>query len=341
MKSKIRYGLVGCGRICYKHRIAIKESGNSELIAVCDIIEERAKKVADEEKCDYYPDIKKMLKREDIDIVDICTPNYTHPELIKEAAKAGKHVLSEKPLALTEKDALDVTKFCEKQGVKLYVVKQNRYNPPIIKLKQALDQKRFGKLVLGNTTVRWFRPQSYYDESPWHGRKEKDGGMLFNQASHHIDMLQWLMGPVESVQAKIATLTHKIETEDTAVAILKFKNGALGTIEATASAGPKNTEGSVSIVGEKGTAKVGGCALNRIDVWEFQDFTNEDELVKNCSIESTNVYGIGHTAQIKDVSNALLSGKLVLVDGYEAAKSIKIIEAMLKSAETGKEIFLK
>ena len=343
MAQTINFAIIGCGRISSKHLEAIRDTENAKLVAVCDNKEELAKKVSEQYNCDCYTDYKEMLKREDIDIVNVCTPNGMHPLFVTEVANAKKHVLCEKPMALNLEEADKMIKSCKDNHVKLFVVKQNRYNPPIMKMREALDNGRFGKLLIGNVTVRWSRPQEYYDENEWHGTKNMDGGMLFTQASHHIDMLQWFMGPVQSVRAMQDTFTHKIETEDTAVAILRFKSGALGVIEATTCTFPKNMEGSITLLGEKGTVKIGGMAMNKIDHWEFADYQNEDSTVKEVATFPSNVYGFGHRELIKSiVCNLLKTGTEngYTVDGEEGVKSVKIIKAIYKSAETGQEVLL-
>jgi UDP-N-acetyl-2-amino-2-deoxyglucuronate dehydrogenase len=342
IRDCVNFALIGCGRISEKHVNAIKSTPGAKMVAVCDTKEDRAQAVALALNCDYYSDYKEMLKRPDIDVVDLCTPNGSHANLTLEIANSGKHVLCEKPMALKVEDCDRMIKACKDNDVHLFVIKQNRFNPPITKLREAIDRGRFGKLFLGNITVRWTRPQEYYDETDWHGTKNIDGGMLFTQASHHVDMLQWMMGPVHSVKANIATLNHKIETEDTAVVVLKFKNGAMGVIEATTCTFPKNMEGSITILGEKGTVKIGGMAMNKVDHWEFADFRNEDENIKDCATNPTNVYGFGHNEVIRHVVDSILcNGPIVsAVGGEEGRKSVKLIEAIYESAETGKEVFI-
>lgn len=341
-KETINFALIGCGKISERHLNAIKQTPKTKLIAVCDIQEGKAKALASTLQCDAYSDYKEMLKRDDINIVDICTPNGMHAPITIDVANAGRHVLLEKPMALIVEDCDKMMKACKENGVHLFVVKQNRFNPPIIKLREAIERGRFGKLVLGNVTVRWARPQDYYDKDEWHGSRCMDGGMLFTQASHHIDMLQWMMGPVHSVKSNVATLTHNIETEDTAVVVIRFKNGALGVVEATTCTFPKNMEGSITILGEKGTAKVGGTAMNKIDYWEFSDFKNEDENIRECTTNPPNVYGYGHNEVIRHVTDSLLHNGPIVggVGGEEGRKSVKLIEAIYESASTGKEVFL-
>lgn len=217
-KQKVRFAVIGCGRICKIHTAVLSELPGSEIVVVCDVVRERAEKFAKKYLCDFTTDYHEILQRDDIDVVNICTPTYLHPEMAVNAAKAGKHVVTEKPMALSLNEADSMIEACGKAGVKLFVIKQNRYNPPIIRLKEAIDEMRFGRILYGNTTVRWYRPQSYYDEDEWF--RKFGGGVLINQASHNIDMLQWLVGSVAQVYAKTSTLGHDIEVEDLGLAVL-------------------------------------------------------------------------------------------------------------------------
>jgi predicted dehydrogenase len=227
---------------------------------------------------------------------------------------------------------------CKKNGVKLFIVKQNRYNPPIIKLKEAIDEGRFGKIYYGNTTVFWYRKQEYYDEHEWFRNRGQGGGVIINQASHNIDMLQWLMGPVDWVYTTIDTKGHKIETEDLGLAILKFKNGAWGTIEATTCAFPRNLEGSITIFGENGSVKVGGIQMNEMQIWEFKDARSEDGIFCRHSTAPSDVYGFGHIKFMEDVIRALQGEKISYIDGVEGKASLELILAMYESAYTGKTV---
>jgi len=336
----IKFAIVGCGRISDKHIEAIKKIPSAELVGICDSNREKADMTAKNSNVQVYYDYSEMLEKTDADVIDICTPSGLHCEMTIEAAKAGKHVMTEKPMALKLSDADLMLKTCRENNVQLFVVKQNRYNPPIVKLYGALKKGRFGKLFLLNTTVRWSRPQEYYDRDSWRGTKKMDGGVLLNQASHHIDLLLWLGGPVKSVFAITDTLNHNIEVEDIGVAILNFENGAIGVIETTTCIYPKNMEGSLSVFGEKGSAKVGGVAVNKIDHWDFSDYENDDELIVKHSTNPPNVYGFGHIEYIKNVIGAIQNNKVGLVDGEEGRKSLELIEAIYKSAETGKKIFI-
>ena len=338
-KEKLfKVGLIGCGRISKIHTSVLSSLPGVKLTAVCDIAEERAQNYAQKFKCETYADYKKMLKAKNIDIINICTPTHMHAQMAVDAAEAGKHVVSEKPMAITLSDADRMIEACKKNGVKLFVVKQNRYNSPIVKLKEAIDEKRFGKIFYGKTTVYWQRDQHYYDENIWFKTRDMGGGVIINQASHNIDMLCWLMGPAESVYAKIDTMTHRIDTEDFGVGIVKFKSGAWGIIEATTCVYPKNIEGSITILGENGSVKIGGIQMNERQLWEFRDHKNEDDIHSHCSTEPSDVYGYGHIKFFEDVLRVLNGENMLYVDGNEGKISLELISAMYESASTGKEV---
>lgn len=265
MSAVVKVALVGCGRIAGTHFEAIREVEGLELAGVCDIIEERARAAGERNEVPWFTSYAAMLEEVACDAVAICTPSGLHPQHGIQAARAGKHVICEKPMAIALQGADDLVHACDQAGVHLFVVKQNRLNPSVQLVKRALDKGRFGRLYLANTTVRWTRPQEYYDQAPWRGTWEFDGGAFMNQASHYVDLIQWLVGPVESVVAKTATLARRVETEDTGVAVLKFRSGALGVIEVTMLTYPRNLEGSFTLLGEKGTVRIGGTAVNRIE----------------------------------------------------------------------------
>ena len=281
---------------------------------------------------------ERMLAESKADIATIATPSGLHAEQGVAAAKAGKHVVMEKPMAISLTGADALVQACDKAGVQLFVVKQNRLNPPIQLLKRAVDRNRFGRIYLASCTVHWARPQEYYDQAPWRGTWEFDGGAFMNQASHYVDLIQWLMGPVESVMAKTATLARRIETEDTGIAILKFRSGALGTIEVTMLAYPRNLEGSLTILGEKGSAKVGGTAVNKIEHWEFADPDDDDKLVESANTNPTNVYGLGHQGYYRNVLAVLRGEAKPDTDGRAGRKSLELILGIYESAKTGREV---
>lgn len=341
--KKIKFALVGCGRIAKRHSelLGQKQIEGVELIAVCDLIEERARQISDRFNVPHYKDMDEMMKKEPVDVVVVLTPSGLHAEHVIALAKYGKHIMVEKPMALRVDDANQMIRACKESGSRLFVIKQNRFNVPVMKLREALDGGRFGKLVLGTVRVRWSRDQSYYDHDSWRGTWAMDGGVLANQASHHIDMLEWMMGEVESVFAKSITAIVNIEAEDTAVVTLKFKNGALGVIEATTATRPKDLEGSLSILGEAGSVIIGGFAMNKMEVWNFvKPLPGDNEVMKKYSVNPPNVYGFGHQAYYGHVVESIKNGKDHLVNGLEGIKSVRLINAIYQSIDTGKEVYI-
>ncbi len=282
------------------------------------------------------------MQNESIDAIVVLTESGNHAKNVVELARYRKHIVVEKPMALTLDDADDMIRACDSAAVKLFVVKQNRFNVPVVKLREALEQGRFGKLVLGTVRVRWCREQKYYDEAPWRGTWAMDGGVLTNQASHHVDLLEWMMGEVESVFGRSSTALARIEAEDTAVVTLKFRSGALGVIEATTAARPKDLEGSISILGEGGTVEIGGFAVNQMKVWHFaESMRGDDEVMERFSVNPPNVYGFGHQAYYEHVVDCIKNDRRHLVDGLEGRKSLELINAIYESIETNKEIQLR
>ena len=340
----LKFGLVGCGRIAKRHSelLGHNQINNASLVAVCDIDEEKAKKIGEQFNVPYYTDMDEMMQKESIDVVSVLTESGYHAKHVINLAKYGKHIVVEKPMALTLDDADAMIKACDENGCKLFVVKQNRFNVPVVKLREAMDEKRFGKLVLGTIRVRWSRDQNYYDQAWWRGRWDMDGGVLTNQASHHVDLLEYMMGDVESVFAKSTTALVNIEAEDTAIVTLKFRNGALGIIEATTAVRPKDLEGSISILGETGTVEIGGFAVNKMLHWNFTHKKDgDDEVMEKYSVNPPNVYGFGHQAYYEHVVDSILNNKKHLVDGLVGRKSLELISAIYESIETGKEVFLR
>jgi predicted dehydrogenase len=261
---------------------------------------------------------------------------------VVELARHGKHIVVEKPMALRLQDADAMIKACDTAGVKLFVVKQNRFNVPVVKLREAINQNRFGKLVLGTVRVRWCRAQSYYDQAPWRGTWALDGGVLTNQASHHVDLLEWMLGEVDSVFAMSTTALANIEAEDTAVVTLRFRNGALGVIEATTAVRPKDLEGSISILGEGGSVEIGGFAVNKMKEWNFvKPQLGDDEVMEKYSVNPPSVYGFGHHAYYEHVVDCINNNRQHLVDGPTGRKSLELINAIYESIETGKEVTLR
>jgi predicted dehydrogenase len=282
-----------------------------------------------------------MMTSAQLDAVSVLTPSGTHAANVLELAPYGKHIIVEKPMALTLSDADAMIAACAAHKVRLFVVKQNRFNVPVVKLREALDEGRFGKIFLGTVRVRWCRRQDYYDNDAWRGTWAMDGGVLANQASHHVDLLEWMMGEVESVYAKGITALANVETEDTAVVTLKFRSGALGLIEATTAARPKDLEGSISILGGSGTVEIGGFAVNEMKVWNFSEKVPEDaDMRTKYSVNPPNVYGFGHQAYYEHVVDCITNNRRVLVDGQEGRKSLELITAIYESIESGREVRL-
>jgi len=311
------------------------------LSAVCDNKLERAKAFGEKYKVPYFTDMHQMMKEmgDKIDVISILTPSGDHAEHTVQMSKYSKPIIVEKPMALTLADADRMIEACDRNGSRLFVVKQNRFNLPVKKMFEALEAGRFGKLVLGTVRVRWCRTQEYYDQDPWRGTWQHDGGVFANQAIHHVDLLNWVMGDVESVFAKSTRALVNIEAEDTGVVILKFKNGALGVIEATTATRPKDLEGSISVLGEKGTVEIGGFAVNEMKIWNFVDATDEDKkVIETHKVNPPNVYGFGHTEYLNDVVSAIKTGKNALVQGLEGRKSLELVTAIYESIETGKEV---
>ena len=341
----VKFALVGCGRISGKHVGVISKHLNdmARLVAVCDTNYERAKKVGLENNIPFYEDYNEMLKKHpDIEVVNILTESGNHAKhVIDIASKYKKHIVVEKPMALTLVDADNMIDACEKADVKLFVVKQNRYNLPVTKLLDAIENNRFGKIVMGSVRVRWCRKQEYYDQDEWRGTWSMDGGVLSNQASHHIDLLELVLGTPVSVVAKGRTALVDVETEDTGIAIITFESGALGIVEATTAARPIDIEGSLSVLGENGSVEISGFAVNQMKTWNFVNTSEEDNnALKDFDENPPNVYGFGHIKYLQQVCDSILNNHKAVIDGNEGRKSLSLIRAIYESMETGKEVFL-
>lgn len=340
----IRFALVGCGRIARRHAELLGNGmiDGAKLAAVCDTNISKAKYYGEKFGVSFFTQMEEMLETEEIDAVSILTPSGLHAEHTLRLAPYKKHIIVEKPMALTLDDATAMINACNQYDCRLFIVKQNRFNVPVIKLHEAMNSGRFGKLVMGTVRVRWCRQQNYYDMDSWRGTWALDGGVLTNQASHHIDLLQWMMGEVDSVAAMSNTSLVNIEAEDTAVVILRFRNGALGVIEATTATRPKDLEGSISILGEHGTVEIGGFAVNKIKTWQFSEaLPGDNEIVEKYSVNPPNVYGYGHQTYYEHVVNCLKRNTAQLVDGLTGMKSLELINAIYESIETKKEVFLR
>ena len=333
-----RVAFVGCGRISANHFEALSRIDGLDLVAVCDTVESRARAAGEQWGVPWFTSHERMMSQVPCDVVSIATPSGMHPQHGIAAARAGKHVVSEKPMAITLSAADELVKACDDAGVQLFVVQQNRLNATVQLVKRALDKGRFGRLYMANATVRWARPQEYYDQAPWRGTWEFDGGAFMNQASHYVDLIQWLVGPVEGVMAKTATMARRIEAEDSGAALLKFRNGAIGVIEVTMLTFPKNYEGSVTILGERGTVKIGGTAVNRIEHWQFADYDDDDKLVEAANTAPPSVYGFGHEPYYRNVLKVLRGEAGPDTDGRGGRKSLELILGIYESAKTGREV---
>ena len=340
----LTFALVGCGRIAKRHSelLGNGQIAGARLAAVCDVAAEKATRIGEQFSVPWFSDMHEMMIKTKPDVVVVLTESGYHAQHVIQLAKYGKHIVVEKPMALTLDDVDAMIQACDVAGVKLFVIKQNRFNVPVLKLREALVNKRFGKLVMGTIRVRWCRDQKYYDQDAWRGTWALDGGVLTNQASHHVDLLEWMMGDVDTVFAKSTTALVNIEAEDTAVVILKFRNGALGIIEATTAVRPKDLEGSISILGERGTVEIGGFAVNKMKVWNFTEPQEGDaDVMEKYSVNPPNVYGFGHQAYYEHVVDCIQNKKQQLVDGLVGRRSIELINAIYESIETGREVQLR
>ncbi len=325
----LNIGLIGCGRISKNHFEAIAAQPDAQCIACCDIIEDRAREAAKKYNIPFWTtDYVEMLKYPDIDLISICTPSGLHPEHGILAAKAGKHVLTEKPMACRLVEADELIKACDEAGVKLFVVLQNRLNPSIQLVRRAFEEGRFGQIYMITSNVFWTRPQDYYDMAPWRGTWKLDGGAFMNQASHYVDMVQWFGGFINSVQAYNDTLARNIEAEDTGSAIIRFRNGAIGSINVTMLTYPKNIEGSITILGEKGTVRVAGTSMNKIEYWEFTDNQDYDNQVKEATTNPESVYGFGHTGYYRNVIDVIKGNTDPISNGKSGRKSLELLEGI-------------
>jgi UDP-N-acetyl-2-amino-2-deoxyglucuronate dehydrogenase len=338
---KIRFALVGCGRIAQNHFAALKQHADrAELVSVCDINPIALDAAAKLTGAKPFSSLSSLLADTNADIVILTTPSGLHPEQAIDVAAAGLHVMTEKPMATRWHDGLRMVKACDDANVRLFVVKQNRRNATLQLLKNAVKQGRFGRIYMVNLNVFWTRPQEYYDSAAWRGTWEFDGGAFMNQASHYVDLLDWLIGPIKSLQAYTATLARNIEVEDTGVISVEWRSGALGSMNVTMLTYPKNLEGSITILGEKGTVRVGGVAVNEIQHWEFAEPHADDEKVNQVSYETTSVYGFGHPLYFDNVIKVLRGEAAPETDGREGLKSLETLIATYLSAKDGKRVAL-
>lgn len=341
-RDVIPVALIGCGKISRKHVQVIQAIPDLELRAVVDPAPDRARGIADSNPgCRVYPDLDAVCGDSSIRLGVVCTPSGLHARQGIDLARAGKHVVVEKPMALRLDEADRLIETCDQHGVKLFVVKQNRYNVPVRHTRDAIERGRLGRIFLGDVRVLWNRSQEYYDEEPWRGTWEMDGGVLTNQASHHIDLLVWMMGDVESVYARGRTVLHRIEVEDVGAVLIRFRNGGLGIVEATTCVQPRDLEGSLNLYGEGGTVEIGGFAANQLRTWRFREAEPEDEglLGEQGRNPADPVYA--HRQFYLNVVEALNDQRRALIDGIEGRKSLEVIHAIYESMETGEEVQLR
>jgi UDP-N-acetyl-2-amino-2-deoxyglucuronate dehydrogenase len=341
LDRKIRFALVGCGRIATNHFNAIAQHADRcELVAVCDINPQALSAAALSTGARPFRNLADMLARSEADAYIIATPSGLHPEQAIQIAAAGRHVITEKPMATRWEDGKRMVAACDAAGVRMFVVKQNRRNATLQLLKSAVDKKRFGRIYMVNLNVFWTRPDAYYNSAKWRGTWEYDGGAFMNQASHYVDLIDWIVGPVESLQAYTATLARDIEVEDTGVISLRWRNGALGSMNVTMLTYPRNLEGSITILGEHGSVRIGGVAVNEVQQWEFATPHEDDLLVREASYATTSVYGFGHPLYYDNVIKVLRGEAEPETDGREGLKSLEILVAAYMSARDGKRVAL-
>jgi UDP-N-acetyl-2-amino-2-deoxyglucuronate dehydrogenase len=337
----VRFAVVGCGRISANHFAAMRQHGDRlELVGVCDIDAGALDAATKLTGAPGFGSLAELLAGANADIVVLATPSGLHPEQAILAAEAGRHVMTEKPMATRWDDGKRMVQACDAAGVRLFVVKQNRFNPTLQLVKRAVEKGRFGRIYMVTVNVFWTRPQSYYDSARWRGTWEFDGGAFMNQASHHIDLLDWLIGPVDSVHAYTATLARAIEVEDTGVANIRWRTGALGSVSVTMLTYPKNFEGSITIIGEKGTVKVAGVALNEIQHWAFAEPDPDDDRIRQASYATASVYGPGHPTYYDNVIKVLRGEAEPQTDGREGLKALELLIAIYRSARDGQRVSL-
>jgi UDP-N-acetyl-2-amino-2-deoxyglucuronate dehydrogenase len=342
--TTLKFGLIGCGNIARKHAHVLHGYLNeAEIGAFVDRDIRRAEEFSQKYGAPAYASVEDMMRAQGdrIDVFSVLTPSGAHCGNVLELAKYGRPIVVEKPMALRLEDADRMIEACDAHGVKLFVVHQNRYNAPILQAREALQQGRFGRLVMGTIRLRWTRDQKYYDSDSWRGTWAHDGGVFMNQAVHHIDMLTWFMGSVDSMRSMAATRLVNIECEDTGVAILRFHSGALGVLEATTATRPSDLEGSISILGEKGTVVIGGFFMNELVTWNFADKQPIDDMIFEKYGRNPPQTGYNLGEYLRGVVDSIQTKKAALVDGLEGRKSLELITALYESIETNTDVQLR
>ena len=341
----MRYALIGCGRITPNHIVAAKKN-NLEFVGLCDIVAENMQdkvKKFELNNVHQYLNYEEMIEKEKPELVAIATESGKHAEIALKCIDAGCHVIIEKPIALSLKDADAIITNAREKGVKVCANHQNRFNRSILKVREAIDKRRFGKLFYGTAHIRWCRDFEYYSRANWRGTWEQDGGALMNQCIHNIDLLRWMMGDeVEEVVGMTDRLGHTyIEAEDLGIALVKFKNGSYGIIEGTTNIYPQNLEESLYLFGEKGTVKVGGQSVNKIDVWRFSDsLDNSENIIKEFGENPPNIYGFGHTSLYADMISAIKDNREPYVNGEAGRRALELVLAIYKSSKEKRAIKL-
>ena len=343
----MKYALIGCGRIAVNH---MKAAINNELeiVAVCDVLEEKMEELLakygleKDESIKRYTDYEKMVEELQPELASIATESGLHAEIALYCIEKGVNLIIEKPMAMSIEDANKIIDLAEKKNVKVSACHQNRFNVAIQKLRKAVESGRFGKLSHGSIHVRWNRNAGYYEQAPWRGTWEQDGGALMNQCIHGIDLLRWMMGDeIEEIYGATRQQFHDyLEAEDVGMAVIKFKNGAIGTIEGTTNVFPKNLEETLYIFGENGTVKIGGTSTNNIDVWDFAVETEEDQENKGLEEETSNVYGNGHTSLFADVMDAIENDRKPYVDAVAGRNALEVVLSIYKSQKTAAPVKL-
>lgn len=343
----MKYALIGCGRIAVNHIKAV-QNNKLELIAVCDIVPEHMEELlkhsamAEDKGIHRYTDYKEMLAKEQPELTAIATESGKHAEIALECINYGVHTIIEKPIAMSIADAEKIIQRAQEKNVKVAACHQNRFNLAVQETRKALEAGRFGKLSHGSIHVRWNRNKGYYDQAKWRGTWKQDGGALMNQCIHGIDLLRWMMGnEIEEVYGQTRQQFHRyLEAEDVGLAVVKFKNGAIATIEGTTNVYPQNLEETLYLFGEKGTVKIGGKSTNNIDVWEFADGEKEDDRNKQLQEVTSNVYGNGHTSLYADVIDAIEKDRRPYVDAVAGKNALELVLAIYKSQKEGKPVKL-
>ena len=340
----MKYALIGCGRISPNHVVAAQNNG-LDMVAMCDLdpskMETHALRFENANRAKRYTDYKEMLTKEKPELVAIATESGEHARIAIDCIEAGCNVIIEKPIALSIEDADKIIEAGRKNNVKVCACHQNRFNNAIQKIRHAVDQKRFGRLLYGTAQIRWARDYEYYHRAPWRGTWAQDGGALMNQCIHDIDLLRWMMGDdiVEVVGMTDRQIHDYIEAEDLGIALIRFANGAYGIVEGTTNIYPKNLEETLCVFGEKGTVKAGGEAVNIIEEWRFSDYLEDpDEVKKECHEAPPNVYGFGHTKLYKDMIEAINEDRPPYVDAEAGKRALELVLGIYKAAATGERV---